>query len=381
MRCQQCDRESADAVFCTWCGAMQGAGASPADRRMLRFAAHPNEGVLEPAVISTLLPHLGHRQVNEFRWALVIGSALIGLLYVAGLITAAILMAAILVPVVYVMYLYEVRVYRDAPVQVTGLTMGAGVVVGVVVTLIVDALAGGAPLMRSTPLGLTLDVPGVALFLVVVPIVVEVLKPLPALVLQRSGDFPETIDGLVFGVAAGLGFAAAETIVHFSQVIATSPIRVESGNWIYPLASIAILMPLLHGTATGLIAGSVWQARRRPFNRLGIFAIGAALVGHIAFVLGSDVLDAAGFEPIVVILWQAMVVGVMLMAVRMLLHRALLDEVAAMGLASLTCPNCDSLVTAAGFCPACGLALAAAPRAAGSGRRDVDRTGHPENAR
>jgi RsiW-degrading membrane proteinase PrsW (M82 family) len=380
MRCQQCDRESADAVFCTWCGARQGSEGSPAGRGTMRFAAHPNEEVLQPAVISTLMPHLGHRQVNEFRWALVSGSALIALLYLAGLITAAILMGAIFVPVVYLLYLYEVRVYRDAPIPVTGLTMGAGVVLGVIVTLIIDALAGSAPLLRSTPLGLTVDVLGVVLFLIVVPILVEIVKPLPALVLRRSGDFPETIDGLVFGVAAGLGFAASETIVHFSQVIITSPIRIEPGNWIYPLASIAILMPLLQGTATGLIAGAVWQIGKRPFSRLGVAAIGAAVIGHIAFVLGSALAAVMGFEPIVVVLWQAVVVGTMLIAVRTLLHRALLDEAAALGLAALACPNCDAVVTAAGFCPACGLALAATPRAAGSGRHDVGRTGRPEDA-
>ena len=265
-------------------------------------------------------------------------------------------------------------------IQVIGLTMGAGVVVGVIATLIIDGLAGSAPLLRSTPLGLTVDVPGVLVFLVVVPILVEAVKPLPALVLRRSGDFPETIDGLVFGVAAGLGFAAAETIVHFSQVIITSPIRVEPGNWIYPLASIAILMPLLQGTATGLVAGAVWQIGKRPFNRLGAVAIGTADHRGHAFVLGSALVDAAGFEPIVVVLWQAAVVGAMLVAVRTLLHRALLDEAAALGLASLACPNCDAVVTAAGFCPACGLALAATPRVAGPVRRDVGRAGRPEDA-
>ena len=217
-------------------------------------------------------------------------------------------------------------------------------------------------------------------FLVVVPILVEAVKPLPALVLRRSGDFPETIDGLVFGVAAGLGFAAAETIVHFSQVIITSPIRVEPGNWIYPLASIAILMPLLQGTATGLVAGAVWQIGKRPFNRLGAVAIGTAVIGHIAFVLGSALVAVRGFEPIVVVLWQAAVVGAMLVAVRTLLHRALLDEAAALGLASLACPNCDAVVTAAAFCPACGLALAATPRVAGPVRHDVGRAGRPEDA-
>ena len=107
MTCQRCGRESASALFCTWCGTRQGAeGTSVAGRRGDRFAAHPNEAVLEASVFTTLLPHLGHHKISEFRWATLIGAGIIGILYLAGLITAAILMGAILVPVVYLLYLY-----------------------------------------------------------------------------------------------------------------------------------------------------------------------------------------------------------------------------------------------------------------------------------
>ena len=37
------------------------------------------------------------------------------------------------------------------------------------------------------------------------------MKPLPAIFLPNRADFPETVDGLVFGVAAGLGFSLAES--------------------------------------------------------------------------------------------------------------------------------------------------------------------------
>lgn len=369
MTCQRCGRESASALFCTWCGTRQGAAEqTAAGRRGDRFAAHPNEGVLHPAVFTTLFPHLAHHKVSEFRWATLIGTGIIAVLYLAGLITAAILMGAILVPVVYLLYLYEARVYRDAPVQVLGLSLGAGVIVGIIVTLVVDAFASTAPLMRSTPFGLTVNTGGVVLFLIVVPIVLEIVKPLPALLLRRTGGFPETIDGLVFGVAAGLGFGAAETIVHFSQVITSGSIQREPGNWIYSLATIAIFMPLLHGSATGLVTGALWRLGRRPLW-LTAAAVATAMIGHIAFVLGTELANAVSSAPIVAIAWQAIVVGTLLIAVRVLLHHALLDESADLGLSQTTCSNCDSHVTAAGFCPVCGLAMTAAPRAADGQRK------------
>jgi RsiW-degrading membrane proteinase PrsW (M82 family) len=363
------------APFCTWCGTRQGTPErAAAGRRADQFAAHPNEAVLYPAVLTTLFPHLGHRQVNEFRWALLIGSAIIFVLYLAGLIGAALLAGALLVPIVYVLYLYEVRVYRDAPVQVLGLTLGVGVVLGVLVTLITDALASKTPLFRSTPTTLSVDVGGVIAFLVVAPIVVEAIKPLPALLLRRTGQFVETIDGVVFGVAAGLGFAAAESIIQLSAVIASGTIQTVPANWIYPLATTSIFMPLLHGTATGLITGALWRVGTSRIDRFRWFAIAVAVAAHVLFVSGTELLRALGFTPIVPVIWQAVVVGGLLMTMRVMLHRALLEEAADLGLNKIVCSNCHSNTTAAGFCPVCGMATTAMARGARPGRAAVAAT-------
>lgn len=363
MTCQRCGRESGAAPFCTWCGARQGGTDQViAGRRAERFAAHPNEAVVYPAVLTTLFPHLGSRQINEFRWALVIGSVIVVVLYLAGLIAAAILAGTVLVPVLYVLYLYEVRIYRDAPVQVLGLSLGGGLVLGVLVTLIVNAFATTTALVQSTPFGLVVDIGGLAVFAVLVPAIIEAVKPLPAMLLRRSGQFPETIDGLVFGVAAGLGFAASETVIQLSSVIASGTVQSTPGNWIFPLATITILMPLLHGSATGLITAALWQVRKRPLGALTALAIISAFAGHIAFVLGTELLSGSGSNPIVPIFWQVLVVAALLIVVRVVLHRALLDEAADLGLSNIVCSNCDSHASAAGFCPVCGMAVAAMSR-------------------
>lgn len=371
MVCENCGRESAEAQFCTFCGTRQGASTrAVGGRRGERFAAHPNEGVLQPGVVTTLFPHLAHGNVNEYRWALLIGGAILVVLYLLGLIAAAVLTGAILVPVVYILYLYEARVYRDAPVQVVGLTLGGGALVGVVITLIGDAIAGIGPLIRSTRGGLEIDVSGVAIFLIALPIVTEIVKPLPAFLLRRWASFPETIDGLVFGIAAGLGFAAAETILHFASVITSGEIQSTPGDWIYPLITLAILMPLLHGSATGLITGALWQRPPGALRQLALGAIGVAILGHIAFVLGTEVLQEVSPSPLVPLAWQIGIVGGLLIAVRIVLHRALLDEAQDLGLTQVVCPNCSSHVTAASFCPVCGAAMRAAPRASSAAKND-----------
>lgn len=369
MTCTHCNRESADAAFCTFCGERQGGPAPGAvGRRDHSYAAHPGDRVAHVSVFTTLFPHLVHGRLDDFRWALLGGAGVVFVLYLLGLITAAIVAAAILVPLVYVMYLYEVRVYRDAPVKVVALTVGAGVVIGVVLTLVVDVISSTTPLIRSTPFGLAVNVSGLILFAIGVPLLQEIVKPIPALFLRGSRDFPETVDGLVFGVAAGLGFAAAETLIHFSRVITSLPVRTASADWIYPLVTITILLPLLHGTTTGIIAGALWRLGTKRFDGFAAGVIAVAVIARIAFGLGTELAGALVYPAIVAVAWQAIVVGALLIGARVLLHRALLEEAGDLGLAEVVCANCGSRGLAAGFCPVCGMAHSASPRTTGRGR-------------
>jgi hypothetical protein len=68
-------------------------------------------------------------------------------------------------------------------------------------------------------------------------------------------------------------------------------------------------------------------------------------------------------SPLFVLVWQAMVIGALLIYIRYLLHHALLEEAAHMGYAETVCPNCHMHIVASGFCPNCGMALTAAPNA------------------
>ena len=360
MTCTHCGREGPEGRFCTWCGTRQTAGAASSRQR---FAAAPNESLVSPSLLTTMFPHLAEGGVNEFRIALGVGLvALLGL-YVAGLITAALIVAAILIPVLYVMYLYEARVYRDAPVPVTLATIGGGFLVGIVATLVFDGLIGNRPAVAGPRPGAAVNFGVVILASVLVPIVMEVVKPLPALLMRNRPAFGQSIDGLVFGIAAGLGFAAAETIIHFSAVITGLPTQTTPGLWFLPLLTVGVLMPLLHGSTTGLITAALWRGGGRG-RRLAVPAVLTAIGGHVAFALGGQLIDLAGLSPIVQVIWQAIVVAALLIAIRLLLDQLLREEATETGLTPQTCANCGSEITAAGFCPVCGVALSATPHGA-----------------
>ncbi|HKW69190.1 MAG TPA: PrsW family glutamic-type intramembrane protease [Candidatus Dormibacteraeota bacterium] len=371
MRCDHCANDVPDGVFCTRCGAHQGTSGEAGDpkTRRHRYAAHPSEHVIQPSVFTTIFPHLGHRKIHEFRWAFAVGLAGVLILYITGLIAAAILVAIFLVPVLYLIYLYEAQVYRDEPAVVLGFTIGGGAVLGLAVTLVERAVynpysAVGNPL-RNAGIGL-----GTLLFLgLLVPVVQEALKPLPALFLPNRADFPETIDGLVFGIAAGLGFSVAESLVAFSGALTSLPVPMTPGNWIYDLATLAVLQPLLQGSATGMIVAAVWRYRRGLLARREIGGIAVAVGAHVAFALGTQLTKGALLSPLLVLAWQAIVVGGLLVYVRYLLHHALLEEAAHMGFAETVCPNCHMHMVASGFCPNCGMALTAAPATVKRARR------------
>ena len=363
MRCDHCANDVPDGVFCTRCGAHQGTTGQSGDarKRQHRYAAHPSEHVLQPAIFTTIFPHLGHAKVHEFRWAFVVGAAAIVVVYAAGLISAAILVAIFLVPVLYLIYLYETQVYRDEPALVLGFILGGGAVLGIVVTVIERALYNPYANFGNPLRGAGISV-GALLFLgLLMPIVQEAVKPLPALLLPNRRDFPETVDGLVFGIASGLGFSVAESLVGFSSVITSLPVHSVSGNWIYDLTTIAVLQPLLQGSATGIVVAAVWRLRRGRFSSRELGGVGMAVIAHVAFSFGTQVWKDALLSPLFVLAWQAVTVGAVLIYVRYLLHHSLLEEAAHMGFAETVCPNCHTHIVASGFCPNCGMALTAAP--------------------
>jgi RsiW-degrading membrane proteinase PrsW (M82 family) len=356
--CEHCGRETPDEPFCTWCGAHRTGKSGDPDQRRHHYAAHPGEHVWQPSVISTLLPHLPRHRVHEFGWGLILGLAAVVGLTAAGEVVAATLTAAVLVPILYLVYLYEAQVYRDEPVRTLGLTVVAGAVLGVAVLLIAAQV-----ISASSPLELAGATGTVLAGTVLLPLIEELLKPLPALLLRSRPRFTETIDGLTFGVAVGLGFAAAETIDNYSRVIGDLHVHTSAGSWLVPLLSAAVTIPVMQASCTGALTASLWRRGKRGSPRL-IYMLGlpVALVGHVAFTYLSWLFADHGASQITVLVWQGVVDAGLLIYIRVLLHRALRDEAEDFGYHEATCQHCGRNVEGAAFCPHCGAALSAGPR-------------------
>ena len=357
MRCDHCGNEVPAGVFCTHCGAHQGSGDRGTLRRLGSYSAHPGEHVLQPGVLTTIFPHLGRRKVHEFRWVFLGGLAGIVVLFVAGFITAALCVAVLLLPLLYTLYFYEAQVYKDEPLLVAAALALVGIGIGIGVTIGTDRLVSNESKLSFTVGGASLLIVGV-----VVPLIQEVVKPLPAVALRVRPVFrDQTLDGLVFGVAAGLGFGVGESFVRFAHVLTDLPVRSTPGTWIYPLLTTAVLSPLLQGTATGLVCAAGWRAALGRADAIALAGVPVAVGGHVAFSTVTQVLANHGWSQLVILAWQSAVVIILLLALRVVLHRALLDEAGGETSADRHCAHCNRTVQAEGFCPSCGMALKAAP--------------------
>ena len=93
------------------------------------------------------------------------------------------------------------------------------------------------------------------------------------------------------------GFALAETLINFSTSLSSLG-HVAPGNWIYNLTTIAVLQPLMQGSATGMIVATVWRQRLGKLGGREIGGVAMAVLAHIAFSGGTQILSDTGVSPL-----------------------------------------------------------------------------------
>lgn len=377
MRCEYCGQETPPGRYCVHCGARL-AGEDETHRppvsqrprqhrrRTFAYAVNPNEHVYHPSVISTLFPHLGPARTHQVRWILAAAAVVIFLIAFGRFVPLAIVLAALLVPALYLWYFYDVAIYRDEPLTVLVGTFVAGLVLGAVLSL-----ALYTPLQHQSTTSL---LPGrgpspgyVLLAGIVYPAVALALMLVgPVILLLTRPRFDELLDGLAFGAASGLGFAAAQSVVYSWLLIFGGFQRGGAGySWALDILRVALLQPLLYAAAAGLVGAALWLARDRqvsrralgplasPFVAVPIALLGIVLPALLSVVAGGQVLD---------LLYYAVALVSLLLVIRHTLHVGLLEKAHALGHGGTPrCPHCGEEVGDTAFCGHCGLALRSLP--------------------
>ena len=353
--CPHCGSMVPAGEFCGHCGAHLTRG--DASRRHA-FAAVPSEPVVHLSIVSTLFPHLPHRRGGAFRWALLTGGAAVVLLAALHLFAPATTVSVFLLPVLYLLYLYEVEVYESEPWLLIAATMVTGAILGSAFT----NLTGGI----VSRLEMSGDHGGNLLFAgVVLPIVAQALMLAgPLFLYYYRSRLREPLDGLTFGAASALGFTLATTLtaiwpLHAGPLIGSgSPL-----DWALRLLSAGILVMLINASTTSMVTASVWL-HRYDLRSAGrgweattlatmLVATGTQVVLGVLSVIVPDLVLQVGIRVVATV--------ALLMYVRLVIHLSLLAEGAAHEIGPEgACPECHRIVPTMLFCPACGVARAAA---------------------
>ncbi len=372
MECRRCHTVLPNvAHFCHLCGQDM---RSVEESRRNHFAVKPDEPVASFALVSTIMPRGVGSSPQTYRTALLISLAAALVASIFGALPIAVLLAAFAIPIVYIVYLYDVNMWKDAPVPVTGMAF-----------VLTAVLAGGfIAVLRSflpaaTPFSSGIDVAGMLVAVLLIPVVGELLRQVGPLFLASRPAFDDLMDGVTFGIISGVAYATADTVVrHWGLLTGGFASNGDVGLWIFLIALEGFIKPLLIGTATGIACAEYagLGAGYDGFSLRWLRGTGEAVLANVVYNLGivlSAAFIADGAITLAVQLIVGLVVlGILVLRMRGILHiglmEAALEATAREGVGPTQgvgedgelgfCPRCEMpLLERSTFCSACGTAV------------------------
>jgi protease PrsW len=182
-----------------------------------------------------------------------------------NLFPTVVLIGNFLVPVTYVAFFYERRHYSSLSMPTTAFTFLYGGLVGVLASSILEPIFV-RPMNPTSVL--------------TVGLIEEAAKILGVLIIARRIQQRTEMDGLILGAAAGMGFAALESMGYAFTSFLSSGGSLTAVVYVTMLRG--ILSPVGHGTWTAILAGVLFRESQQGHFRINgkvIFAfLGVALL-------------------------------------------------------------------------------------------------------
>jgi hypothetical protein len=374
MPCRLCGHDVPAGRFCGRCGArlVHERGSGPDWLRGNAFVAAPAENVLQPALVSSLFPHLPRRSHATFRVGLLlVGAALIAFCVLHWYVPMV--AVATFAPLfLFVIYLTETGVIADLSWRVWALTAVLSIAVGVGWALLTAAIVA-----ESYSLGLGTEVPTATLVrdALVIPFGGLLAMQVPTMLVRLTRPaIRESLYGFAIGVLAAMVFAVTVTMVRLVQEIdagitfsdqSVTDLLIEAGVR-------GLTMPLTAAAVSGLVGIGLWYHRRPGSSRIRHLAVGglilvvaAAAYANVGLVEVLQIASDLQFLVHVALAFAAVV------ALRVGMQVAVLHEPQDTLHPELPilCPGCGHVVPDVAFCPACGVAAHAASRNSREARR------------
>jgi hypothetical protein len=376
--CRICQIDVPAGEYCGLCGChlTPRKGEGPDWLRIRDFGAAPGEHLLQPALASSLFPHLPPRSRTVFRVGLAVVLVALVAFALLRLPAALVTVEALGFPFLFLLYLRESDGFRDIPTPMWVLTaaLGVGLAVGWV-------MLTGAMMARSYGMALGTGVVGARMLRngIGVPLGGVILMLMPA-VIVRSLRPPtrEALDGFMIGALGALSFTAAATLTRLAPQFSTGVVSTRPMDSLIVEAGIrGVAVPLTAAAAGGLIGAALWFKRPPSKEKQHPGVVRALLVFFAAAVLavyvGLGLIDVAHFPQVLMLVMYLLLAAVALFLLRVGLQLALLHEAhdEIQSDEPLLCPHCGHVVPDMAFCPACGVATRASSRSSRTARRDT----------
>jgi len=250
----------------------------------------------------------GKPHILQRRWLQIFGGGL--LLFIAteeafritqnpNFFPTVILLGALLVPVSFVVYVWDKIAAKEISLACLLICFLGGGAIGLIA-------AGLLEFESIQQMGIPT--------LLVVGLIEEGAKLIFPIVQYVRGKYRSEADGLLFGVASGMGFAALETMGYGLVTL------IQSGGSVSALEQVLLIRGLLspagHAAWTGFVCAVIWRARERKGHILQSLSIIGTFI--LAVVLHSlwDTINSLGGTTaggiIIVIIGNVAIAGISL---------------------------------------------------------------------
>jgi CRP-like cAMP-binding protein len=319
----------------------------------IRYRGAPGQHLLLPDPIATVMPSLGSRRRKRYWLTLLAGILAFALLTeLAHLgagppaVYAVLAIGSCVGPIVFVQYLAESNILSERPRELAATALlAAGL---------------GLPLAIGVQQQTGL-LPGSLLPAVLIALIEEPAKLLGVLWILGQPSLRFRMDGLIYGAAAGMGFATFETALY--GLARVDFVTALLGTlWLR-----ALLSPFTHGTWTAIVSATIVRERAAGQAHgiprvLGAF--GCVVVLHSLW-------NWRPFDFPLSLAWLILVGAASIILLRTVMHQAAREETSSvLALApevrdlpvvnggALKCLGCGRIAPAGvHYCPRCGLAL------------------------
>jgi RsiW-degrading membrane proteinase PrsW (M82 family) len=383
MFCPKCGMaHDAGVAFCARCGTALVEAPTPAPQTAAALPTAADQHWAVPDPVSTLLPHAAPHRRRAFWWALLLGAVVMtvwgGLTSVLPWPPATVpfmLFGAFFVPVLFVFFMASEGLTEEPPTVLLIEVFVGAALFGTLLAVVVESILPFGP-WEAGP-------------------VEEAVKFLAVVWLLRRRQYVSIMDGILFGAAAGMGFAAVENLGYFfNNYTATGLLAaltaLQNGQihsfvdaqyvfnhvGLSNLVSIFLLRSFLgpwgHGAWTAIIAGVAWREAAAGKMRLdrrffGTFILIAAIHSLWDLTTGLGAISYVIFAGIVVV--DVYLLRSLILAAHRQ-ERGEPVEVPApphprrLPRAGHFCTNCGArLIGEARFCARCGREMGAGPAA------------------